>query len=130
MYRTLARETARAIARGGKRARTSAAHERWRPGVVTPGRPVPAHIGRPPYASSGIPAAPVTYIELHSEESIPYMRAAGQLSRSALDYACSLARAGVTTDEIDGQVSARASPCVVDALRARGISIDQDDHAP
>lgn len=43
-------------------------------------------------------------IYLHGEESRAKMRAAGQLARKMLDYACSLARVGVSTDEIDAAV--------------------------
>ena len=76
----------------------------WRPGTVLPGRRVPEHILRPPYARSGQPAPQDQFITLHDENTIPLMRAAGQLASAALDKACSLAAPGVTADEIDAQV--------------------------
>ena len=57
----------------------------WRPGTVLPGRRVPEHILRPPYARSGQPAPQDQFITLHDENTIPLMRAAGQLARAALD---------------------------------------------
>lgn len=63
------------------------------------GNPIP----RPPYAETAcvVPSLHPDRILLHSEESIERMENAARLARRTLDYACSLAEAGVTTDEID-----------------------------
>jgi methionyl aminopeptidase len=67
---------------------------------------VPSHIVRPPYADSGI--LPVSRygddIVLHDKVSLKRMTDAARLARSVLDLACSLAKPGVTTDEIDTAV--------------------------
>jgi methionyl aminopeptidase len=74
----------------------------------SPMRTVPASIPRPPYSETGI--VPVTstheHILIHDADSIHRLRQAGQLARSALDLACSLAHCEncITTDEIDQAV--------------------------
>lgn len=69
-------------------------------------KPVPPHISKPPYATTGI--VPFNQyadrILLHDAESVTRMRAAAQLARRMLDLACSLAKPGVTTDDIDTTV--------------------------
>ena len=69
----------------------------------SPHRTVPSHIVRPPYADNGI--VPLSQypgqIVLHDDVSADRMRRAARLARTTLDLACSLAKPGVTTDEID-----------------------------
>lgn len=76
------------------------------PGHVTPRRTLPADspVIKPNYADTGKLPAPSPSILLHTPESIAKMRAAGRLARRMLDYACSLVRPGITTEEIDVQV--------------------------
>lgn len=73
---------------------------------LSPTNPVPADIVRPPYAATGIipPSKFVHQILLHDETTIPRMKKAARLARRVLDYACSLAKPGMTTDEIDTAV--------------------------
>lgn len=77
-----------------------------RPHYVTPRNTVPPHIQRPDYADSGIPMSEMKMrgnhtIHIHSAKEIAGMRAVNKLGRLLLDYANSLVRPGVTTDEID-----------------------------
>ena len=69
-------------------------------------KPVPSHIVRPPYGVTGIipPNFHPEHIKLHDEASIGKMRHAARLARHVLDFACSLAKPGVTTDAIDTAV--------------------------
>ncbi|GAB4846997.1 Methionine aminopeptidase 1D, chloroplastic/mitochondrial [Ancistrocladus abbreviatus] len=75
-----------------------------RPGKLSPPRPVPAHIPRPPYVNSqalpGIASGP----EVHDERGIESMRASGRLAAHVLEYAGTLVKPGVKTDEIDEAV--------------------------
>lgn len=65
-------------------------------------RTVPSHIDYPPYAETGrVPPNFFDSILIHPSSSIAKMRKAAQLARRTLDYACSLAQEGITTDEID-----------------------------
>jgi len=68
-------------------------------------RSVPKKIVRPPYAESGIVEPPENVIVLHRRpEEVQALRKAARLARRVLDLACSLAKPGVTTNEIDAQV--------------------------
>jgi methionyl aminopeptidase len=73
------------------------------PHGLSPTKTVPQHIARPPYAATGqIPMSRYGHtILIHDETSIERMRFAARLARKVLDYACSLAKPGVETDEID-----------------------------
>ena len=77
-----------------------AATDRVRPGQVSPMRPVPASIPRPPYAESGrlvrVPESPV-----HSPDVIERMRRAGRAAAEVLAETAAAIRPGVTTDELD-----------------------------
>ena len=77
-----------------------------RPFPLSATKPVPPHIVRPPYASSGIVPYPqhADSVYLHEPEVQTRMKAAAKLARRTLDLACSLAQPGVTTDEIDTHV--------------------------
>jgi len=70
------------------------------PGAVSPMRPVPAHIGRPPYADTG----EVTRWDesrVKTPEIIERMRVAGRLAAEILRLAGGYVRPGVATDELD-----------------------------
>ena len=69
-------------------------------------KPVPSHIVKPPYASDGVVPYSLfpNQILLHDEPMIERMRKAARVARNVLDYACSLAKPGVETDEIDTAV--------------------------
>ncbi|HEX6238849.1 MAG TPA: type I methionyl aminopeptidase [Acidimicrobiales bacterium] len=74
--------------------------DRIRPGRVSPPRPVPRHIPRPPYAETGVPVrrpeSPV-----RSPEVIERMRAAGRAAAEVLRTVGAAVAPGVTTDELD-----------------------------
>lgn len=69
-------------------------------GSLSPMRMVPEHIPRPPYVG-GSPPHNMPALELHDGKGINAMRRAGRLSAEVLDFAGSLVKPGVTTDEID-----------------------------
>ena len=59
----------------------------------------------PPYATTGIPPNHDDTILIFSEdEYLANMRHAAKLARKVLDHACSVAKPGVTTDEVDNAV--------------------------
>ncbi|CAA6658883.1 unnamed protein product [Spirodela intermedia] len=74
------------------------------PGKVSPRRPVPSHVMRPPYVntrqSPGIASGP----EIHDARGVQCMRASGKLAAEVLLFAGSLVKPGITTDEIDQAV--------------------------
>lgn len=74
--------------------------------TLSPTKHVPPEIPRPPYAATGevSPSPYVHQILLHDGSTIPRMRKAARLARKVLDHACSLAKPGVTTDDIDTAV--------------------------
>jgi methionyl aminopeptidase len=71
-----------------------------RPGRVSPTRPVPARIPRPPYAETGVP---VRRAESHvrTPEVIERMRVAGRAAAEILQTVGAAVAPGVTTDELD-----------------------------
>jgi methionyl aminopeptidase len=73
------------------------------PGVVSPRRDVPAHIGRPSYADSGIPED-WDEPRVKSPDVIERMRRAGGVAAEILRLAGEFVRPGITTDEIDEYV--------------------------
>lgn len=82
--------------------------------LVTPIRPVvnesidngglkfvPPHIARPPYARTGrVPESP-HFVAINGKEQIDAIRKSAQLARNVLDLACSSAKVGMTTNDID-----------------------------
>ncbi len=70
------------------------------PGKVSPMLPVPASIERPEYMFHSGPEV-VTTSDIKSPETIEKIRAAGKIAADTLQYAGSLVKPGVTTDEID-----------------------------
>ncbi|XWS69808.1 hypothetical protein CRYUN_Cryun04dG0210200 [Craigia yunnanensis] len=75
-----------------------------RRGKVSPRLPVPDHIPKPPYLSSNILPEISSEHQIHDAEGIAQMRAACELAARVLDYAGTLVRPSVTTDQIDKAV--------------------------
>ncbi|GAB2234175.1 hypothetical protein Droror1_Dr00003413 [Drosera rotundifolia] len=75
-----------------------------RPGKVSPPLPVPAKIPRPPYVGSSELPELSRQFQIHDSEGIERMRAACRLAARVLEYAGTLVRPSVTTDEIDRAV--------------------------
>jgi methionyl aminopeptidase len=73
------------------------------PGTVTPMRPVPEHIARPPYAESGEVEA-WDEPRIKSPDVIERMRHAGAIAAEILRLGGEAVRPGVTTEEIDAYV--------------------------
>jgi methionyl aminopeptidase len=71
-----------------------------RPGLVGLRRPVPASIGRPPYAESGQPPAD-RGSAVQPPDVIGRMRVAGRLAAEVLLEVGAAVRPGITTDELD-----------------------------
>lgn len=71
-----------------------------RPGRLSPARPVPAHIPRPPYAETGVPER-VPEDPVRSPEMIERMRRAGRAAAEILQTVGAAIAPGVTTDELD-----------------------------
>lgn len=78
--------------------------KRLRPGKLSPRRPVPDHILKPPYANSRQPPGIASGPEVHDEKGIDCMRASGTLAARVLEYAGTLVKPGTKTDEIDQAV--------------------------
>ncbi|KAJ0252334.1 Methionine aminopeptidase 1D [Hirschfeldia incana] len=78
--------------------------KRLKPGNVSPRRPVPAHITKPPYVESFKAPGISSGLEIHDKEGIERMRASGKLAARVREYAGTLVKPGVTTDEIDEAV--------------------------
>ncbi|KAG9148242.1 hypothetical protein Leryth_025044 [Lithospermum erythrorhizon] len=78
--------------------------KRLKPGKVSPPRPVPDDIRRPPYIKSRKPPGISSGPEVHDEKGIERMRASGRLAAQVLQYAGTLVKPGITTDDIDQAV--------------------------
>ncbi|CAK9167137.1 unnamed protein product [Ilex paraguariensis] len=78
--------------------------KRLRPGKLSPRRPVPDNIPKPPYVSTRQPPGIAKGPQVHDEKGIDCMRASGNLAAQVLQYAGSLVQPGITTDEIDQAV--------------------------
>ncbi|XP_028764057.1 methionine aminopeptidase 1D, chloroplastic/mitochondrial [Neltuma alba] len=78
--------------------------KRLKPGKVSPPRPVPKHITRPPYVKSKMPPGIASGPEVHDEQGIESMRASGRLAAQVLQFAGTLVKPGIMTDEIDEAV--------------------------
>lgn len=74
------------------------------PRKISPKLPIPASIQKPPYADSGAFPPWSDSIQKHDTEGQKRMRASGRLAAEVLEYAGTLVRPGVTTDEIDKAV--------------------------
>lgn len=66
--------------------------KRLKPGKLSPRRPVPGHIERPPYVKSKQPPGIASGPEVHDEKGIECMRASGQLAAQVLEYAGTLVK--------------------------------------
>lgn len=66
--------------------------KRLYPGEVSPRRPVPEHIQRPPYVNSNKPPGIASGPEVHDEIGIEKMRASGKLAAQVLQYAGTLVK--------------------------------------
>ncbi|XP_015694648.2 methionine aminopeptidase 1B, chloroplastic [Oryza brachyantha] len=75
-----------------------------RRGKISPQLVVPEHIPRPSYVGSNIPQELSSLRQVHSAEGIVGMRAACKLAARALDFAGTLVKPSVTTNEIDREV--------------------------
>jgi methionyl aminopeptidase len=73
-----------------------------RPGRVSPSRPVPAAIGRPPYVANGGQPSGRVLAPVHDADAIERLRAAGAAAKRVLDTVGAAVHEGVTTDELDG----------------------------
>jgi methionyl aminopeptidase len=72
-----------------------------RPGTVSPTRPVPASIRRPPYVATGGNPSGRKLEPLRDPAAIERLRAACRAARRVLDGLAPAVRAGVTTDDLD-----------------------------
>jgi len=70
-------------------------------GIVTPMRSVPKNIKAPEYSQTGRPYQYPKNIRIYNEDEIPKLRAAARLARKILDFSLSLAKEGLTTEDID-----------------------------
>jgi methionyl aminopeptidase len=64
-------------------------------------REVPTHISAPEYAKTGRPHPAYDAICVFRGEEIRQMRSSAKLAREMLDFACSLVKEGLSTEEID-----------------------------
>ncbi|XP_003573558.1 methionine aminopeptidase 1B, chloroplastic [Brachypodium distachyon] len=78
--------------------------EPLRRGTVSPRLPVPDHIPRPPYDGTDRLPDVNPDRQMHDSKSIVHMRAACELAARVLQYAGTLVKPSVTTDEIDRAV--------------------------
>lgn len=69
-------------------------------GVVTPVRPVPAHIPRPEYVGRSAPAA-YTGGDIYTPNEVEHVRAAGRIAAQAVELVGAAIGPGVTTDQLD-----------------------------
>jgi methionyl aminopeptidase len=77
-----------------------ASTEHIRPGRVSPTRPVPPEIPRPPYADTGVPVrTPGPHVR--TPDVIERMRVAGRAAAEVLQIVGAAVAPGVTTDELD-----------------------------
>jgi methionyl aminopeptidase len=72
-----------------------------RPGVIGLSRTVPDGIGRPPYASTGVPPSTVGESHVRSPEVVERMRRAGQAAAEVLLEVGAAVEPGVTSDQLD-----------------------------
>ncbi|MCL7049903.1 hypothetical protein MKW94_009044, partial [Papaver nudicaule] len=66
--------------------------KRLEPGKVSPRRPVPEHILRPPYVKSKQSPGIASGLEIHDEKGKECMRASGRLAAQVLEYAGTLVK--------------------------------------
>lgn len=98
------RATRRILCRIQKRGISSAAFKPVVKGDVSPMLivdPIRDKVTLPDHARSGMPGESPNFIKIYSDEDIPKLRKAARLARKMLEFANSLAKPGVTTDDID-----------------------------
>ena len=83
----------------------------WTGGAVSAWRDVPPQIARPSYARTGLVSPGPAAAAICDAATIERLRRAGRLARRVLDYACSLAAPGVSTDAIDALAQHQSGPC-------------------
>ncbi|CAI5762153.1 methionine aminopeptidase 1D, mitochondrial isoform X1 [Podarcis lilfordi] len=71
------------------------------PALVSPAHPVPKHIKKPDYVTTGVVPSWGDYIEIKNEDQIQGLRQACQLARHVLLRAGKSLKVGMTTEEID-----------------------------
>uniref|UniRef100_A0A8C5PST8 Methionine aminopeptidase n=1 Tax=Leptobrachium leishanense TaxID=445787 RepID=A0A8C5PST8_9ANUR len=86
------------------RRQRSAAYSIVCPGTVSPAHPVPEHIMKPDYVTTGIVPNWGDYIEIKNEDQIEGLRHACQLARHVLLTARKTLKVGMTTEDIDAFV--------------------------
>ncbi|XP_062972466.1 methionine aminopeptidase 1D, mitochondrial isoform X3 [Elgaria multicarinata webbii] len=74
------------------------------PAMVSPAHPVPKHIKKPDYVTTGIVPDWGDYIEIKNEDQIQGLRQACQLARHVLLLTGKSLKVGMTTEEIDCMV--------------------------
>ncbi|CAM6009931.1 unnamed protein product [Sphagnum balticum] len=79
-------------------------HLKLQQGKVSPQLPVPKHIPRPPYVGSSKAPPFLDQFQIQDVEGIERMRISGKLAARVRDYAGTLVKPRVTTDEIDKEV--------------------------
>ncbi|XWS29862.1 hypothetical protein CRYUN_Cryun24cG0066500 [Craigia yunnanensis] len=79
-------------------------HKCLRPGKLSPCQPVSNHIQRPRYVKTRMALGIASGPEMHNLKGIECMRASGRLAAQVLNYAGTLVKPGITTDEIDQAV--------------------------
>ncbi|XP_010923878.1 methionine aminopeptidase 1B, chloroplastic isoform X1 [Elaeis guineensis] len=75
-----------------------------RRGKVSARLPVPEHISRPPYVGSNMLPELSNEYQVHDDDGIAHMKAACELAARVLNFAGTLVRPSVTTNEIDKAV--------------------------
>lgn len=75
-----------------------------RRGKVSARLPVPDHILKPPYVGSDILPELSKEHQIHDDEGVAHMRAAGELAARVLEFAGTMVRPSITTNEIDKAV--------------------------
>src|SRR4030095_847136 len=79
-----------------------ASTEHIRPGRISPRRPVPPDIARPPYADTGVAVrVPNGRSQVRSPEVIERMRRAGKAGAEVRQVVAAAIAPGVTTDQLD-----------------------------
>lgn len=74
-----------------------------KPGIISPRLDVPKHIARPPYVDTGENPW-FEQIQVHKPNELKKMRAACKLGAEVREFAGTLVKPGITTDEIDKAV--------------------------
>ncbi|XP_020102890.1 methionine aminopeptidase 1B, chloroplastic-like isoform X2 [Ananas comosus] len=75
-----------------------------RRGKVSGPLPVPDHILKPPYVGTNILPEISSEFQVHDDEGVAFMRAACELAARVLEYAGTLVKPSITTNEIDEAV--------------------------